>query len=237
MKVAIIDDMKDFREILQNELFRYFSDKEMNLEISKFESLSEYSKREDDFDYIFLDILFGKETCFKHINKYIKQDLRKKIIFVTSQDCLVYEACHLKPFDFIRKDSIRVELKPLVDRILCNYAEENKKFDFDIESKKTKLYAHNIMYFEVSINDLTIITKQRIKLKCRYSLKKLQEYINQNEIQGFVKINKSIIINTKFCTDIKNDRVEIDKDIILSIAVNKRNKIRNEIIQQIIQMY
>ncbi|MEG0077417.1 MAG: LytTR family transcriptional regulator DNA-binding domain-containing protein [Anaerorhabdus sp.] len=237
MKVAIIDDEKEFREILGSRLIKTFEGLGINFQISKYESLIDYSKDDSEFDYILLDILFNGEACFKQINKYIKGDMRKKIIFVTSQDHLVYDACHLKPFDFIRKDFILDEIECLVDRLVNSYNDENKEFEFDIDSKKVQIHAHNIMYFEVSVNDLTIITKQMIKLKCRYSLKKLQEYIDRNNIQGFVKINKSMIINTKFCTDIKNDKVEIDGDIVLSIAVNRRNKIRNEIIKQIIQLY
>ncbi len=237
MKIAIVEDEKEYRDSLDLRLQCCFKKKGFELQTYLFEGLKAFSERNIEVDFIFLDIFLDGEECFKHLNKYIDRSLRNKIIFVTSQEYLVFEACHLKPFDFIRKNMIDSELEVIVINIISYYNEENKEFEFDIDSKIIKICANDVMYFEVSGNNLNIITKKNIKLSCRCSLKRIQEIISTKGIVGFVKINKSTIINTRYCTDIKKDVLHINGELTLAISINSRSRIRNEVIQQIVKMY
>ena len=107
-------------------------------------------------DVLFLDIdmpYFSGMDIAAYLNE---KKLNTILVFVTSQDALVYKTFVYRPFGFIRKTHIDDELKELVERIKNELNDRKQELVISKGQELTRIIIHDIMYIESQGNYLII---------------------------------------------------------------------------------
>lgn len=125
VRIAICDDnapaAEQIREILKQESKRFFTETQIEVFGDAKELLAaDWEKR---FDIFFLDICMPGMDGFQLAQKVRKNNGKRFLIFVTSQDDLVYQVFSYEPFAFIRKrsaDLIRQDITEVLGRLFAN---------------------------------------------------------------------------------------------------------------------
>ncbi len=109
----------------------------------------------------------------------------------------------------------------------------DKGVSFLIGNEVIRMRWNSIIYFEVMGNYLKIYTVNSRIFTFRRTLRSMILYLRKLEIESFVKINKSIVINTLYCRNVTKETVVMINEDTLPIAVNRKNKIYKEILCKI----
>lgn len=108
IQAAIVEDEKEARVYLRNNLVRAFAERNRNLAVDLFADGQEFFsmfEKHYHYDVLFLDIemsgLSGFEICRRV--REIKPDML--VVFISGREELVFQSFEVQPFRFIRKGS------------------------------------------------------------------------------------------------------------------------------------
>ena len=115
MNIAICDDDKSFRDLLEKHLRNYFNDRNISLNIFQFPSGEKLLENQLLFDLVFLDVEMGNINGID-TGKELKRRNPHNIIFViTSYDGYLDDAFHIRAFRFLSKPLDIVRLYRALD--------------------------------------------------------------------------------------------------------------------------
>jgi DNA-binding LytR/AlgR family response regulator len=128
-----------------------------------------------------------------------------RIIFMSSNETLVYDCFDIALYFFIRKTSYEDDLERLFIKIDKDQAENHKQYLVD---KKNNQYINfkDIIYVQSHRNTCTFYTEDNEYVQYT-TLKKCSEELCSNV--AFYKINSYTIINFKYVTKINNQNVTL----------------------------
>ena len=142
-------------------------------------------------DVIFLDIdmpYFSGMDIAAYLNEKCPNTL---LVFVTSQDALVYQTFAYRPFAFLRKTYFEEELPELIVRI----KKEWNKCQSDIVINKgrevTRILIKDILYIESEGNYLNIYTSDNV-IKVRETMTAMEKELIE---KGFIRCHKGYLAN------------------------------------------
>lgn len=206
MKIAIVDDDKDFLLIVKDILIAI----NPQLNISCFEDGFLFLKQAMDYELVLLDIdmpiidgiTISKLLCDHNIN----------IIFVTAYEDKMIQAFGKNVIGFVLKDN----LKNGLIKLLSDINNQTNKPYLKIINKQTeiKIYFEEIVYLSYSLRDVKfhLLNQEDIIVKEK-NLKDFEIQLNDD----FMLINRSTIINLAYANDYKNGNVYIiDKKLPVS---------------------
>lgn len=218
----IVDDEPAAREIIDN-LLSDFSDIQV---LSKDESVDKgiHSIRKFNPDLVFLDIDMPRKNGFDLIKEMREEKLDPTIIFVTAYNQHAIEAIKHSAFDYLVKpvdiddlkqsiDRYKVERKSnnSLDRIenLLQALQENK-LKFSTRTGCVFINPAEIIYCQASGNYTDLLLANENKQTITINIGKLEYLLPESK---FSKINRSVIINKQFLTEINRK----DKKCILRV--------------------
>ncbi|WP_270855239.1 response regulator, partial [Longibaculum muris] len=106
MKIGIIDDDKEFAEVLNKELEQLFS----QVQIKKYQEISDELYKEE-FDILFLDVLLYDKKSFNEGEKILTVFPHTTLVYISSVEHFVFESYKQKTFYFVRKSNLYPDLK------------------------------------------------------------------------------------------------------------------------------
>lgn len=209
MKIGIIDDDINFSGTLKNEIENntYFKNHEVDVFNDHFQSLSL-----QDYNYLFIDILLMQDNGIM-LAKGIKNK-NTKIIFVSSNETLVYDCFDIHLYFFIRKEHYKDDFNRLLIKINKDEAESNKQYLID-ERNNQYIRLVDIMYIQSHRNTCTFYTKDQEYLQYT-TLKKCCENLCSN--MAFYKINSYTIINFKYVMKINSQTVTLSNNQCFNVS-------------------
>lgn len=209
MKIGIIDDDIKFSRTLKNKIQNstYFKNHEVDVFNDHFQSLSL-----QDYNYLFIDILLMQDNGIM-LAKGIKNK-NTKIIFVSSNETLVYDCFDIHLYFFIRKEHYKDDFNRLLIKINKDEAESNKQYLID-ERNNQYIRLVDIMYIQSHRNTCTFYTKDQEYLQYT-TLKKCCENLCSN--MAFYKINSYTIINFKYVMKINSQTVTLSNTQCFNVS-------------------
>lgn len=232
MKIAIIDDEQNAREILVKILLNYI---DSNYEISQFDSVktAKTGFNNNQFDIVFLDIDLRDGNGFELLD--LLNTKRFKVIFVTAYSEFAIKAFKYSAFEYLLKpisiDDIKFvfkklnELKPLSSI-------QNELFNtFSEKNEITSLLLHSQNGFEVILFD-GIIKVESSKSYTIFYLKDGNKKVSSKNLgyyeeilpkNKFIRIHNSAIINMDYFSKYNQDGI-IELKNSLMLKVSKRKK-------------
>lgn len=215
IKVAICDDEPVILELMHSVIHQTFRSDAFPCEISCFhsgEKMLEFHKNHP-FDILFLDILMPDRNGFDIAKEVRAISNKTLLLFVTSQDELVYDSFNYHPFYFLRKGDGSTFAKSLsnITKKITDFISRNKMISLELNSGESKcICLQELLYIKSNRNfvDYHLVSGDYIPV--RNKIKSVQEEL---ATYGFVRIHKQYIANIN-----KIQRLNISRypEIILS---------------------
>lgn len=166
-----------------------------------------------NYDVVLLDIEMPQISGFdvaKRLNAIKSARLTPYIVFVTSQDHLVFEALNCFPYSFVRKTALE-------DLEMCLlYIHKMLAPTYIVKSGKTSvtIRLNEVIHVEKQGNYVRFVTVDNVyqeRTNVDSVLKTIGRY-------GFFKAHSGSLINAAHITEISNDCVKLTNDKIIPIS-------------------
>ena len=235
IRTAICDDNEPMLDFLNKKIAEIFEENEMHCEISTFHSGSDFleSHTQRPFDVVFLDIRMPDISGFDVAAELRRLNEKAYIIFVTTENSLVYDSFSFQPFDFIPKTApselvAENSSKFLVDRIKNVIA----RLLGQISTVKTVcLPLPYNQKLTVNISDIQMI--QSVRNYAEYIITehdpvrvraKLDDIESELDRHYFARPHKSYIINMSYIKDIDSSNMIVRLKSGTIIPISKTYK-------------
>jgi DNA-binding LytR/AlgR family response regulator len=211
INIAVCDDENAMLNSISESVKNEFEKAEMACNVSTFSSgrslLQIYQS--NPYNILFLDICMPEISGFEvaHRARQINQDVF--IIFITSNDELVYQSFSYQPFYFVRKNT-EYGLTHDVCAVVRNLISHLKQYESMIlevlPGRKSSVLYKNIMYIKSDKHYLEFNTVDGNVIRQRGSMSEIEQKLSAH---GFIKVHKRNLINMKYIKYIDNRMLEI----------------------------
>ena len=212
MKIGIIDDDKEFAEVLNKELEQLFS----QVQIKKYQEISDELYKEE-FDILFLDVLLYDKKSFNEGEKILTVFPHTTLVYISSVEHFVFESYKQKTFYFVRKSNLYPDLKEFYKKY--NQSQLNDKQILTIKGDIDILQCE-IIYINSSKNTATIHTPYN-----KYIIKSsLKEILTQLDQSSFFRFNSYTIINFRHVIDVREQYICLTQQNNINFVRNSKDK-------------
>lgn len=220
LRVAIVEDEKEYRDLLQEMLARFASEQSREIQVTAFSDgsklVADYKK---EFDIILLDIempsLNGMEAAKKI--RIIDEDV--VLVFITNMALYAIKGYEVDAFDFVLKPityyTFSMRFARAVSRVR---ARGTKQICISLPDGIKKLDCRQIHYVEIQNRMLYYHTSEGC-FGVRGTLKRVQEEL---EDFHFIKCNHWYLVNLRHVSEIHGNKVVVAGDE-LEISRRSRN--------------
>lgn len=211
INIAICDDEQFMLNYISRIVSKEFEYAEVNCNIKLFSSgISLFNiHKEKPFNILFLDICMPSIDGFTLAKKAREINENVFIIFITSNDELVYESFSYQPFYFVKKNTehglsndVSVVTKKLISH-LKQY--ESILLEVSLGKKSSVLYK-NIMYVKSDKHYLDFYISGGELIRQRGNMSEIETRLAEH---GFIKVHKRNLINMRYIKYIDNRMLEI----------------------------
>lgn len=218
IRAAICDDEPTILDFLYVHISKEFNQKGVNTQIDKFNSGNEFlnAHKAEPFDVVFLDIKMPDIDGFEVAKELRDSSDNTQIIFVTTEDGLVYDSFDYQPFWFISKTNpeiLKTKLKTVIQKLTDKMA-QNRKICLKLpRGEERYIYSDSILYIFSQSNYLNIVREsETISIR-----EKINVFFENLPQQTFVRIHNRYVVNMQQiaavdCTDykivLKNEEVQ-----------------------------
>lgn len=213
LRVLLIDDDYDFLKTLRTYIDDFCKKTFDEFEIKEFLTMDQSML---DGELIFLDIDLNGFNSIEAAGQLKMYNKNATIIFVTSQESLVFHAFQIQPFYFVRKNHLEQDLS-IAFTLLRHHYLDKPTYSFVENGRKKMIYLDDIVYLECNDHMTTIYTTHET-----YDFyKSLKEMMSQHEFKEYkkiIQIHKKHCANLLHIIDIKKDHIHFMNDQILKIG-------------------
>lgn len=211
MKIAIIDDQREFHQVVKQRLSMLQNYK---INIHSFISVTEFEKSKDVYNLLLLDIDMPDINGVQYAQKHLEQN----IVFVSNHGSYMKSAFGPNIYGFIEKSDSTNYFLQTIDRILENILKQ-KFIEVKIDLGERKLFEKDIIYIQyISRKTMLIkVTNGEYVIK-GMGLKDLQSKLDIN----FINSDRDLIINIDYVIGITNNNEIILKNVANKFHVSTR---------------
>ncbi len=245
LNVIIIDDEHANRQLLSNLLTTHCP--EVNILGTADGVDSGYSEiLSKKPQLVFLDIQMPRGNGFQLLEMF--KEIFFDIVFVTSFDQYAINAIKFSALDYLLKPIDIGELKTAVDKALKKAEKENKiqlyenllnninpnnsdkKMAIRVKNNTLFIQMSTVSYIQADGNYSNIYLTSGSKYYIAKTLKEIDEFTS--DLKGFIRINKSVIINSSLCTHYqKGETYTLALQTGETFEISRRKK--NEVIDKL----
>jgi two-component system LytT family response regulator len=245
LNVIIIDDEHANRQLLSNLLTTHCPEVKILGTADDVESgYEEIITKKPQL--VFLDIQMPRGNGFQLLEKF--KEIFFDIIFVTSFDQYAINAIKFSALDYLLKPIDIGELKAAVEKGLKKAEKENKiqlyenllnninpnnvdkKMAIRVKNNTLFIQMSTVSYIQADGNYSNIYLTSGSKYYIAKTLKEIDEFTS--DLKGFIRINKSVIINSSLCTHYqKGETYTLALQTGETFEISRRKK--NEVIDKL----
>lgn len=240
IRVAIVDDEQYWLDRINECIFKYSCNYEIEIPTEKFfscEDLLDQYLRGDKFDIIFLDIEFNTDKNhsmsgidFGRRFRDLFKDDNAAVIFVTSFKEYALDAIKIRPFDYLGKPVTYEKISEVINQYRDSCEKGKRVFRFMSGKTTNGIIVSNIRYFESNV--------RKIKIHTVYNTYefygKLSDIINQECLEDFIQIHKSFFVNMNYIEKFTSYSVTLygTDTVELPISKNKKSEISEKLLRR-----
>lgn len=226
IQCALVDDSSNDIQMIKNTIFYLCHGTDTVIQISSFQNPSD-TEILNSFDIYILDIDMPEMNGFDLAQRIYEKHPEAVIIFCTMHDNLVYDSFRLNAFYFVRKSNLEEDLSYSLKKYLSMRTHDTyaAKTAAGIE----KILYDQIVYFEVTHNDLYIHLEDDSEIRERKTMQKLTEELSSSD---FVLIGKSFLVNMRHI-----QRIEEFKAILSNGQMVNIPKVQSSSVHKAFLMY
>lgn len=232
--IAICDDESRILEDLRKKIEICFSTKEIEADYFCTQDSKEMLNclKKEKVDVLFLDIDMPHITGMD-IAAYLNENkINTILVFVTSQDALVYQTFAYRPFGFIRKTHIDNELDELADRIKKELNDRKQELTIVKGQDFARITIQDILYVEAEGNYLNIFTKEEV-FKVRETMTNMEKELFS---KNFVRCHKGYLVNAGHIEKMKGSQIVLQgkmENPVIPIGRSYEKDVKRKILELI----
>lgn len=205
MKLAFCDDQIFFVDKISTQVNSYLSKRNIMCICDKFTCAKELILACNDtlYDAIFLDVEMPTQngiTIAAQIQKILPSCL---FIFVSAHMEYALEGYHVNALRYILKSQAETTLPNCLDTLMEKINNKEDMITLYIDGKDTNRKLSDILYFEGAQHYVIVNTVKGKNAKVLASAR-LTELEQQLKCRGFLRIQKSLLVNAQYIVSIKN---------------------------------
>lgn len=233
LKIAICDDDDVMLNKMSGKISEEFISRKIGVQTECFSNGLDFIEKHQKtpFDVVFLDIIMPDINGFEIAEKVRAISENTYIVFVTTEDALVYDSFSFQPFDFIPKylnqstDYFETKLKSVIQR-LADKLNKYKEISLTQPYGETlNIICSDIMLIKTTGNYVEYSIKNREPVRMRAKLDDVEKELGQSI---FLRLHKSYIVNMDFIKTINYPQllVTLKDGTILTISRAYKNDVK-----------
>ncbi len=215
LRIAIVEDEAEMRDILKRYLNHFFSEKKVDISIFEFEdAISFIDKYKCDYNLIFLDINLPHMTGLEAAKKIRELDKTTMLIFVTNLVQFAVNGYQVQAFDYLVKPVNYNNFALTMNRALPSLNSSSESI-LVVDNKRVmhRILLSKLKYIEVVDHILKFHVDDMV-IETYDSLKKYESMLTRYD---FFSCNRCYLVNLRFVTSIiKNEVVVGDEKLLIS---------------------
>lgn len=235
MKVAIVDDIKEYRESTGKAVYEWAKDRHEVVSIKGFRSGESFLKalNEESFDLVLMDIYMDGLTGIEAAEKLRQISLDTILIFMTTSADHMADAFPCRAFDYIMKPADITRFYKALDEAL-KVIPENKPFlTISVDKQDINIIVSDIMYVLSDLNYCLVYTKKR-EYRTRSQFGKFMETLS--EFPEFYVINRGVAVNLDNVLDINELDCKLADNTILPVSKKQKQSAEQALIDRRFQV-
>ena len=236
IRIAVCDDEVIFVRCLRDMVEALFEKQGMEFQCFVYTSAPVLIRahRKEEFQLLFLDIDMPGIDGMEIAKRLEQTERRVKVIFVTNHADMVFTAIHYRPFRFIRKERLHIELEEALLCAIEEIREESLYGEIFIEKDEA----------EIRISDITYLESQRHYVIVHFRRKddqviraKISDFSERLERYGFVRTHVGYIVNIRDIYSINTKRVLLDDRTPIPVSRKYTEHVREMHAKYVRRMY
>lgn len=220
IQIAIVEDDKNYAEILQKYIARYEHESGQHFQISAFDDgediVENYAGK---FDIIIMDIEMRFMDGMTAAEEIRKIDSQVVIIFITNMPQYAMKGYAVEALDYVLKPINYFAFSQRIDRALGRMEKRKAKYvNISTKSGIRKIEIPDIYYIEIQDHDLYFHTKSG-EFSQRGTMKEIEEKL---EKENFFRCNKCYLVNLEHVTGIEENNVLIGNEKVQVSRARKK---------------
>lgn len=227
LRIAVCDDDQAISQSYKDRIKALFESKHVDATIFDYTKGSELIAdcAEVPFDLIFLDIDMPEMSGFDVAEKINNISEDPVIIFVTSEEQLVYRSLRYSPFRFIRKAYFVAELSEAIVSFLDLYFKRNKTQVFScVSGELVAINIKDIMYIESNKHKVTVYTQKK-DIVTKAKISELEENLKNF---GFIRVHIGYLINMKYIFSIEKTEIIFINQTSVPMSRHRTEQVKTE---------
>ena len=211
LKIAVVDDSAVYLASISKMVSDIFEENNISFELTKFSLGNDFlsSNEKENYTVVFLDIILPDVRGFDVIEKLRETRSNTFVIFITTENSLVYEGYDYRPFNFVVKadeDLMKNRLQQIVKKLL-RHIKQFQLITLELpHGERIEIESNQIVYISSDKNYLTYHIKN---IKPVFIRQKISEAEAQLSEYGFFRVHKKYIINWNNVHEINLDFFEV----------------------------
>lgn len=220
LKIAIVDDEKNWREKAREQVENYFDKGDICIDM--FSSGEKFLDSEDSYQIVFMDIEMPGRDGFSVLQEYREEHVDSLFIILTTHIEMGLEGYKVEAFRYI--DKYHMEK---IKEALCNAMLRLEKYQIleipVLSYAVQKIRRYRVLYFEVYNHQVIMYTQTGENVRCTETLAELAERLGD---KGFVLTNRSYLVNLEHIRKVEPNHVELAGKLSLPLSRRKYTDIR-----------
>jgi len=217
IRIAIVEDNKKDRSLLQEIFKRYESETGETVQVSAFDRAETFLYGyKPVYDVVFLDIMLPNMNGMEVAEQLRKYDSEVAIIFVTDMRQFAIQGYKVNALDYFIKPASYFDVKLRLDKVRLMKQLRLPSVVIHIPGQgDLAMSSDEVYYIEVMDKELTYHTRKGNFLARSVGLKKLEKELAAS---GFFRCSSSYLVNLKLCKELRGDEVIVGEGDILKIS-------------------
>ncbi len=223
ISIAVCDDEKEFTEKMEKMINLYFQNKNTDFIVSKYTSGKQLTEQNPNADIIFLDVEMQLKNGIKTAEEIRKQNRKSIIVFVSAYISYAMFGYEVDAYRYILKKDIDRLFAKTMDDIMKKFYSQEEKLNIVMNYMPYSVKLNDIVYIESNKRVLEINTCNQNEKYTHYG--KISDFALMLENKGFLKIQRSYIVNMQYICDISNYYVTLNDGTKLKTTLRNYNKL------------
>ncbi len=223
---VILDDNLNDLDIIYNYINNFLTSKPITANLHRYNDVTRFPM-DKKFEVLFLDIDMPNKSGLALAKEYKNIHKDALIIFITNHNELVYKACNIHPFDFIRKENLPQEIPMVLEEVLYKLTELYSTVIFYINKNAYIIRKDTILYCE-SFNHSTKIHFNKSSITVNQQLNDVTSTINSTD---FKRVGRSYLVNMKKVKKLEGTTLFIENNYEVPISRRKKKVVLDSLIE------
>lgn len=210
MNIAIVDDEKEYVDVLKGYLERFREENHEVIQISVFyDALDIADEYQAIYDLIFLDIKMKHMDGLKAAGKIRQKDSKVILIFVTNMPQYAVNGYAFDAMDYVVKPMSYYDFEFKMKKAVRIIKERASRYILlNLDDGLRKIAVEQILYIEVVLHKITIHTDKG-DFSCTGTLKEYEKLLDG---YSFAKCNVCYLVNLHYVEEIRKNEVLIGEN-------------------------